>query len=66
MQNVYEKVMRDNKADAAAMSKDTHAILKHYSSTPEKPHHETAPRKKARCALVLPTLCPPIDRTNKI
>ena len=43
MQNFYGKAIRDNKGDAAAMSKATHAILKHYSSTLESPRHEDCP-----------------------
>ena len=44
MQNFYGKAIRDHKGDAAAMSKATHAILKHYSSTPENPRHEDCPQ----------------------
>ena len=43
LQNFYGKAIRDNKGDAKAMSKATHAILKHYSSTPEQPRHEDCP-----------------------
>lgn len=43
LQNFYGKAIRDNKGDAAAMSRATHAILKHYSSTPEDPRHEDCP-----------------------
>lgn len=43
MQNFYGKAIRDNKGNAAAMSKATHAILKHYSSTPENPRHADCP-----------------------
>lgn len=43
MQNFYGKAIRDNKGNATAMSKATHAILKHYSSTPENPRHEDCP-----------------------
>lgn len=42
-QNFYGKAIRDNKGDAAKMSQATHAILKHYSSTPETPRHEDCP-----------------------
>lgn len=44
LQNFYGKVIRDNKGDAAAMSKATHAILKHYSSTAKNPKHENCPQ----------------------
>lgn len=40
LQNCYGKAIRNNKGNAAAMSKATHLILKHYSSTPENPRHE--------------------------
>lgn len=43
MQNFYGRAIRDNKNDAKAMSRATHAILKHYSSTPEKPQHDDCP-----------------------
>lgn len=43
MQNFYGKAIRDNKGNAAAMSKATHAIIKHYSSIPENPQHEDCP-----------------------
>ena len=43
MQNFYGKAIRDSKGNAAAMSKATHAILKHYSSTPENARHEDCP-----------------------
>ena len=43
MQNFYGKAIRDNKGNATAISKATHAILKHYSSTPENPRHEDCP-----------------------
>lgn len=43
-QNFYGKVIRENKGDAKAMSKATHAILKHYSSTPEEPRHDDCPK----------------------
>lgn len=46
LQNFYGKAIRDNKGDAKAMSKATHAILKHYSSTPEQPRHEDCPMGK--------------------
>ena len=38
--NLYSKAPRDNKGDAEKMGKATIAILKHYSSTPEKPMHQ--------------------------
>ncbi|KAL9977869.1 hypothetical protein ACROYT_G015323 [Oculina patagonica] len=44
--NFYGKAIRDNKDNAGAMSKATHAILKHYSSTPANPHHEDCPAGK--------------------
>ena len=43
LQNFYGKAIRDNEGNATAMSKATHAILKHYSSTPENPRHEDCP-----------------------
>lgn len=43
-QSFYGKAIRENKGDAAKMSKATHAILKHYSSTPENPRHEDCPK----------------------
>ena len=46
LQNFYGKAIRDNKGDAKAMSKATHAILKHYASTPEQPRHEDCPMGK--------------------
>ena len=46
LQNFYGKAIRDNKGSAAAMSKATHAILKHYSSTPDNPQHEDCPHGK--------------------
>lgn len=42
LQNFFGKAIRDNKRNARAMSKATHAILKH-SSTPEQPRHEDCP-----------------------
>lgn len=46
LQNFYGKAIRDNKEDAKVMSKTTHAILKHYASTPEHPRHEDCPMGK--------------------
>ena len=46
MQSFYGNAIRDNKGSAKAMSKATHAILKHYSSTPENPRHEDCPTGK--------------------
>ena len=46
MQSFYGQAIRQNKGDAKAMSKATHAILKHYSSTPEQPRHEDCPTGK--------------------
>ena len=43
LQNFYGKAIRDNRGDAKAMSRATHAILKHYSSTPDQPRHEDCP-----------------------
>ena len=43
IQSFYGQAIRENKGDAKAMSRATHAILKHYSSTPEKPQHEDCP-----------------------
>lgn len=46
IQNFYGRAIRDNKGDAKAMAKATKAILKHYSSTLEKPQHEECPAGK--------------------
>lgn len=46
LQNFYGKAIRDNKGNAAAMWKATHANLKHYSSTLENPQHEHFPAGK--------------------
>ena len=43
LQNFYGIAIRDNEGNATAMSKATHAILKHYSSTHENPRHEDCP-----------------------
>ena len=43
LQNFYGKAIRDNIGSAADMSKATHAILKHYSSTLDNPKHEDCP-----------------------
>lgn len=43
IQNFYSRAIRVNKGDAKKMSKATHAILKHYSSTPEEPKHDDCP-----------------------
>ena len=43
IQNFYGRAIRDNKNDAAGMSKATWAILNHYSSTVEHPKHEDCP-----------------------
>ena len=43
---IFMKVMHDNKGDAKAMSKATHAILKHFASVPEQPHHKDCPMGK--------------------
>lgn len=42
-QSLYGHVLRKNKGDAAAMSTGVSAILKHYSSTEEKPQHDDCP-----------------------
>lgn len=44
IQNFYSRAICDNKGDAKKMSKATHAILKHYSSTPEEPMHDDCPQ----------------------
>ena len=44
MQNFYGRAIRDNKGDAKSMAQATKAILKHYSSTVEKPQHEDCPK----------------------
>ena len=44
IQSFYGKTIRDFKADSEGISKATHAIIKHYSSTPEKPNHEDCPQ----------------------
>ena len=52
MQNFYGKAIRDHESDAAGMAKATHAILKHYPSTPENPHHDDCPREQALGAVI--------------
>ena len=44
IQNFYGKCIRDNKNDPTGMSKATIAILDHYSSTPDKPRHDSCPQ----------------------
>lgn len=46
IQSFYGQAIRENKGNSKAMSRATHAILKHYSSTPEKPRHEDWPMGK--------------------
>lgn len=46
IQSFYGQAIRENKGNAKAMSRAMHAILKHYSSTPEKPRHEDCPMGK--------------------
>ena len=43
IQNFYGRSIRDNKGDAKAMARATHAILKHYSSSAEVPRHDDCP-----------------------
>lgn len=43
IQSFYGQAIRENKGNSKAMSRAMHAILKHYSSTPEKPRHEDCP-----------------------
>lgn len=47
MQGWYGQAIRNNKGDAKAMSKATHAILKHCSSTLENPNHSDCPTEKS-------------------
>ena len=47
MQGWYGQAIRNNKGDAKAMSKATHAILKHCSSTLENPNHGDCPTEKS-------------------
>ena len=44
IQSFYCKTICDFKGDSEGISKATHAIIKHYSSTPEKPNHEDCPQ----------------------
>lgn len=44
IQNFYGQAIRRNKGDAKAMAQATRAILKHYSSTLEKPNHDDCPK----------------------
>ena len=46
IQNFYGKTICDYKGDSSGMSRATHAILKHYSSTLENPNHEDCPPGK--------------------
>ena len=46
IQNFYGKTICDYKGDSSGMSRATHAILKHYSSTLENPNHEDCPAGK--------------------
>ena len=46
IQSFYEKTIRDYKGDSSGMSRATHAILQHYSSTLENPNHEDCPPRK--------------------
>ena len=46
IQSFYGKTIRDFKGDSEGMSKATHAIIKHYSNTPEKPGHEDYPQDR--------------------
>ena len=43
MQSFYGFILRKNKGNAENMSRATHAILKHYSSTVEHPKHNDCP-----------------------
>lgn len=43
IQSFYGLCIRQNKGDSLAMSKATHAILLHYSSTEDKPQHHCCP-----------------------
>lgn len=42
-QNFHSRAIRDNKGDAKRMAMAMHAILKHYSSTPEEPKDNDYP-----------------------
>lgn len=44
IQSFYGKAIRDNKGSASDMAKATHAILKHYSSSPDNPCHDDCPK----------------------
>ena len=46
IQSFYGKTIPDFKGDSEGMSKATHAIIKHYSSIPEKPNHEDCPQDR--------------------
>lgn len=43
IQNFYGRAIRDNQGNAKEMAKSTQAILKHYSSTLEKPQRDNCP-----------------------
>ena len=43
IQNFYGRTIRNNKNNPVAMSKETWAILDHYSSTHEQPKHDNCP-----------------------
>ena len=49
IQNFYGKEIRNYRRDNSGMSRATHAILKHYSSTLENPNHEDRPPGKNSC-----------------
>ena len=46
IQSFYGKTIRDCKGDSSGVSRATHAILKHCSSTLENPNHEDCPPGK--------------------
>ena len=43
IQNFYGRAIRDNKNNPEAMSRETWAIIDHYSSTPDQPRHDKCP-----------------------
>ena len=47
MQCFFGLAIRNNKGDSNAMARETRAILKHYSSTPENQNHEDCPTGKS-------------------
>lgn len=63
--NFYGKALKDNKGYSKAMGHATMAILKHYSSTPQKPMHEDCPKgKNSWCSFQVDLAQPEKKRTH--